>query len=420
LKKAIYSGLALLVASLTATACGPQTNNDKTSSNTSGTTGSGKITLQFLQNKQEAVGTFNKLIKKFEAQYPNIQVTQINPPDADTVLKTDLAKNKLPDVIAMGGDAVYTQLVQADVLYDFSKDPSLKNINPEYLKMLANLTGSSTPYGIPFSANAQTILYNKDIFAKLGLSVPHTWNELIATAQKAKAKGVTPFYFGFKDSWTTMIPWNSLAANAQSPTFFSDLKAGKTTMTKVYSSVADKMLQLASYGQQNKFGVGYNDANTAFAQGKSAMYVQGIWAIPPILQANPKIHLGAFPFPATASANTNKLVSGVDTVLTVSNDSPNRDAALKFVDFLLQPNNAKLYITEQKEFSAVKGVKQTDPVVAPLQSLITSGHIVDYPDHYYPTAMQFSNLVQNFLMKKNKTAFLSTLDKEYKKAEANQ
>ena len=36
------------------------------------------------------------------------------------------------------------------------------------------------------------ILYNKDVYAKLGLQVPKTWADFMANSDKIKAAGITP------------------------------------------------------------------------------------------------------------------------------------------------------------------------------------------------------------------------------------
>lgn len=418
MKKTAVAVTGLLALTTAVTGCG-------TANNTSGGTGSsgGPVTLQFLQNKTEAVNEFNTLIKEFEKANPNIKVQQLNPPNADTVLQTDLTKNQLPDVISMGADATFIEMANAGVLKDFSGSSELTSVNSTYVKMLETEVGKSTPYAIPYTVNAEPILYNKTLFQKYGLTVPTTWNQLMADAQKVKAAGGTPFYFGFKDSWTTMVPWNALAANNQGANFFADLKAGKTTFAQSYPTIANRMVQLASYGQSSEFGTGYNDANTAFANGKSVFYVQGDWAIPSILSANPKIPLASFAFPATNDPSTNKLVSGIDSALTISASSKHQAAAQKFIDFLLQKQNAQAYCDNQKLFSAVSGVTQSDPAVANLQTYIDKGQIADYPDHYYPSAMDanVSNMIQGFLVKKTPTSqFLAQLDNAYKKAIAQQ
>ena len=60
----------------------------------------------------------------------------------------------------------------------------------------------------------------------------------------------------------------------------------------------------------------------------------------------------------------NKLISGVDTLLAISEDSKHKEEAQRFIQFLLEPENSKQYITEQTLFSTVEGVTQDDPAVA--------------------------------------------------------
>ena len=416
------SGFLAVAATATLTGCGSTGSTSSTSSSGSGTSGnsSTKVTLQFLQNKTEATGEFKKLIKQFEQKNPNITVTQITPPNADTVLKTDLTKNQLPDVIAMGADSTFIEMAKAGVLKDFAGSSALQQVNGSYVKMMETEVGKSDPYGIPYTVNAEPLLYNKTLLQKYNLTPPTTWDEMMSDAQKIKAAGGTPFYFGFKDSWTTMVPWNALAANVQDPTaFMSALKSGKETFANNYQTVAQRMVQLASYGEPGEYGKGYTDANTAFANGKSVFYVQGDWAISSIMQANPKMQLGAVIFPATNTASKTKLVSGIDSVLTMPTQTKNKAAAQKFINFLLQQSVAQTYSNSQLLFSAVKGVTNENSVVAPLEKYMSAGRVSDYPDHYYPAAMDanVSNMIQGFLVKKEAPAtFLASLDSAYQKA----
>ncbi|QQE78720.1 ABC transporter substrate-binding protein [Alicyclobacillus sp. SO9] len=417
MKRVIITVSGFLALATAVTGCGSSTSNSSGNSST-GSSG-GKVTLQFLQNKTEAAGEFDKLIKQFEQKNPNIKITQINPPNADTVLKTDLTKNQLPDIISMGADSTFIEMAQTGVLKSFAGSSELNNINPTYVKMLEKEVGKSDPYGLPFTVNAEPLLYNKTLLKKYKLTPPTTWSEMMSDAQKIKAAGGTPFYFGFKDSWTTMVPWNALAANLQGPNFFKDLKSGKATFSNSYQTVAKRMQQLASYGEPGEFGKGYNDANKAFANGKSVFYIQGDWAISSIMQANPKLKLGAVLFPATNNASQTKLVSGIDSVLTMTTKTKHAADAQKFIDFLIQKSVAQSYSDSQKLFSAVTGVKDSSSIVAPLQQYMKAGRISDYPDHYYPSAMDanVSNMIQGFLVKKTAPAtFLKSLDSAYQKA----
>ncbi len=61
------------------------------------------------------------------------------------------------------------------------------------------------------------MIYNKEIFAKYGIEVPKTWDELIAACDKLKAAGVAPFYATLKDNWTIGQGWYDYAVGGEVP-----------------------------------------------------------------------------------------------------------------------------------------------------------------------------------------------------------
>lgn len=378
---------------------------------------SGKVKIEFFHYKSEAKDTFDKLIAKFEKENPNIDVVNVNPPDAETVLKTRVAKRDIPDIVAIGANSTFAELSKAGVFVDVTNAPELDSIQPAYIDMLRDVTGLEKVYAIPYAANADGIIYNKTIFNELGLTVPKTWDELIDVAEKVKAAGKTPFYFTFKDAWTTLPAYNALAANTQGENFFDQLNDGKTTFQKGYKEATEKFVQLLEYGHKDNFGKGYADGNVAFAKGESAMYLQGIWAIPEIRKANPDIELGVFPYPATNDPENTKLVSGVDLLLAISKTSKHPEEARKFVNFLLDPENAKFYLSEQNAFSAIKGITQDDPALDGLKESFEKGALVDFPDHYIPIAVGLEKLLQQLTHDKDVEKFLKNLDTEWEKVQ---
>ena len=52
------------------------------------------------------------------------------PADAGTVLKTRMAKNDMPDIVAMGGDNNYTEVESAGMLVDLSSEDYVSGILP--------------------------------------------------------------------------------------------------------------------------------------------------------------------------------------------------------------------------------------------------------------------------------------------------
>ncbi|MGR6546428.1 ABC transporter substrate-binding protein [Paenibacillus tundrae] len=385
------------------------------SSCTSRDSANGKVQIEFFQNKPEAKGTFDELIQTFNAAHADIQVTQVNPPDAETVLKTRVVKNDIPDIMAMGATDTYSTLAQSDIFTDLTDSSLVQTIDPNYIQMLKDVTGMDEVTGIPYATNANGIMYNKTLFNEMGLDVPKTWDELIATAQQIKDAGKIPFYFTYKDDWQTNLPFNALGPNLVGIDFYLERRENKVTFKEKYREVAEKQLELMKYGHSDNFGKAYSDGNRAFANGEAFMYIQGTWAIPEIRKANPNVDIGFFPFPTGNDASQIKLVNGIDSLFTIAADTPNRAQAEEFIAFLLEPENIGRYIDEQTLFSAVEGVKQDDPAVQELMPYIEQGKVIDFADHYIPAAVQLNSIVQSFLQNQNIDNYLDTLDKEWDK-----
>jgi raffinose/stachyose/melibiose transport system substrate-binding protein len=283
--------------------------------------------------------------------------------------------------------------------------------------MVNRLAGPDTKgtFGLPYATNANAVIYNKAKFEELGLEVPTTWDEFIATLEEVKAAGEIPIYLTLKDAWTGMISWNSLAANIAGEDFAENKNNGDASFVQNYSEVADKMLTLTKYGHKDNMGVAYGDGNNAFASGKGVFYLQGNWAIPEIQKAEPSIELGVFPMPVTNDPAKNKLVSGVDVILTMNKDTEHKEEAMKFIEFMMNKETVQKYIDEQKAFSAIQDVYQEDVVFEGIKENFETGELTSFPDHYYPAGIGAENLLQEFLIKKDKEKFLKKMDSEWEK-----
>ena len=95
-----------------------------------------------------------------------------------------------------------------------------------------SVTQGGKVYGAPWgTAIGGGILYNKDVYSKLGLQIPKTWAEFEANNDKIKAAGITPVIETFKapDTWTSQLfvlgdYYNVQLAN---PNFAKDYTANK-------------------------------------------------------------------------------------------------------------------------------------------------------------------------------------------------
>ncbi|HAN57719.1 MAG TPA: sugar ABC transporter substrate-binding protein [Erysipelotrichaceae bacterium] len=382
-----------------------------------GATSSKKTTIEIISYKQEAATYFEQVAKEFNATHSNIELKISSPNDAVTVMKTRFIREDYPDMIGIGGDATFSEFVDAGILADVSDYAGLKKVKKSYLTMLDQLEYVPTKgtYGVPYVANAAGVLYSKKIFKKYGYKVPQTWNDLMALCKQMKKDGVLPFYFGFKDTWTTLAPWNALAVSLAPATITQSVNEGKTTFTKSYSELADKMKALLQYGEKEVAAYGYNDACTAFAKGQSAMYTIGSYAIPQILSSNPKMDIGSFVMPANNDASKNNLNSGIDLMFGVTKACKHKKEAYEVLDFLLKKQNLQKYINAQRALPCVTGQFTLPKQFSDMNPWIQSGKMVDYQDHHYPSTMGCDAIVQSYLLKGDKKAFLAKWDQDWKR-----
>ncbi len=378
---------------------------------------SGKTEIEILQYKPEAASYFDKVEEEFNASHDDIHLTISSPNDASTIMRTRFVRNDYPDIIGIGGDINYSYYVDADILADVSDYPGMADIKDSYVDILEALeiTPKEGTYGVPYVANAAGILYNKDMFEEHGWEIPETWSELIDLCEEIQSEGILPFYFGFRDTWTCLAPWNSLAVALAPADTCKQVNAGETTFTDEYRETAEKCLELVSYGPEDPFAYGYNDACTAFANGESAMYPIGSYAVPQILSVNPDMNIDSFVTPGNDDALKNTLNSGVDLMFAVTEACENKEAAYEVLDFLLENENVQAYIDDQNAVPCKEGNFELAPMLDGMTPFIESGNMTDYQDHYYPSEMAVDAQIQTFLINKDVDAFLVKFDKDWQR-----
>ena len=376
---------------------------------------SGVTEIEILQYKPEAATYFDQVEEEFNASHDDIHLTISSPNDASTIMRTRFVREDYPDIIGIGGDINYSYYVDADILADISDYQGLSDIKQSYLDILEALeiTPEAGIYGVPYVANAAGILYNKDMFEEYGWEIPETWGELIQLCEDIRAEGILPFYFGFRDTWTCLAPWNSLAVGLAPSDTCQQVNAGETTFTEEYRETAEKCLELVSYGPDDPFAYGYNDACTAFANGESAMYPIGSYAVPQILSVNPEMNIDSFVTPGNDDASKNTLNSGVDLMFAVTAACEHKDAAYEVLDFLLEDENIQAYIDDQNAVPCKEGDFELAPMLDGMKPFIEAGNMTDYQDHYYPSEMAVDAQIQTFLINGDVDAFLAKFDKDW-------
>ena len=407
---------ALMAGMLTVTGCGGSSDGDSSAKG-------GKTELELFSSKAENKDVLQQLVDKFNEAHEDVTIKITAPADAGTVLKTRMAKNDMPDIVMMGGDNNYTEVESAGMLVDLSDQDYISNIQDSYMQMVydVNKDKEEKAYGVPYATNASGVIYNVDKFKELGLEIPKTWDEFIDVLDQIKDAGEQPLLMTYKDAWTSLCPWNSMAPDLQPDGFTDDRKEGKTTFAGTHEEIVEKYLTLLDYAQDDFMGLTYDDGNKAFANGDAVMIINGNWAINQYKNANADINVNMFALPASNDESKNYVTSGVDVLMGVCKDSANEDMAKEFVSFMMEPENAQTYIDDQFAFSAIKDVEQNNETVAGVKEDIANGKVANFPDHYYPSGFDLSALISEMCLnysngmdnQENMDQFLKQCDEKY-------
>lgn len=379
------------------------------------------IEVEMVSYKPEAVAAFEEIQNKFNESHDNIHLTINSPNEAMTILKTRFIKEDYPDIVAIGGDVNYSNFLDADLFMDVSDFEGVKNIKQSYLDMEKELefTPHEGIYGLPYAANAAGILYNEDMFVEHGWEIPETWDEFIALCDTIEEEGIVPIYLGFKDTWTCLAPWNTLAVGLTDSDVYNQVNKGNTTFEKEYKEVAEKMKMLLNYAEPNPYAYSYNDACTAFARGEAAMYTIGSYAVPQIKSVNPDMNINSFTFPANESKEDNVLNSGIDLNFAVMKESSEKKEAIyEVLSFLYEDETIQIYLDDQGGITCKEGNFKVPNEIGGMREYIEAGKVADFHDHHYPSEMSVDALIQTFLMDESDEAvetFLKRFDSEWER-----
>ena len=214
----------------------------------------GKTEIEIVQYKPEAANYFTKVEEAFNATHDDIHLTISSPNDAMTILRTRFIREDYPDIIGIGGDINYSYFVDAEILSDVSDYPGLADIKQAYIDIdeALEFVPKEGTFAVPYVANAAGVLYNKDMFEEHGWKIPETWEELNALCDAIQAEGIQPFYFGFKDTWTCLAPWNAMAVDLSPADTTKQVNRGETTFTAEYRELSERYLSLLQYRSEER------------------------------------------------------------------------------------------------------------------------------------------------------------------------
>ncbi|MGS2778559.1 ABC transporter substrate-binding protein [Robertmurraya sp. GLU-23] len=375
-KKKIFAVLssAALFAGIMA---GCSSNNDSASGEKE--EDSGQVTLTILVDNQSNLDGMKAVTDAIEEKYDIKTEYELRPGggEGDNLVKTRLATGDMTDLMAYNSGSLFQALNPEQNFVDITNEPFVETIIDDAKE---SLSSNGKVFGIP-SANVMAggWFYNKKVYAELGLSVPTTWDELMANNEKIKAAGKTAVIGSYKDSWTSQLI--VLADNynvlQQHPTFPEDFTANKAKIADTPGALRsfEKLAEVFEGGYLNEdfLATGYEAGLKMLAEGQGAHYPMLTFALP-MLSANYSEQLndiGFFPQPGE-SADENGLTVWLPGGIYINKNSEHVDEAKKWMEFFISQEGIDIYTSKIKPDGppAIKDIELPEDVYPAVKDMM--------------------------------------------------
>jgi raffinose/stachyose/melibiose transport system substrate-binding protein len=312
----------------------------------------------------------SKIIPAFNKHYPDIKIefAPSAPKEYNAALNARLDGGTAGDLVTCRPFDASLALYQKHQLDGLNDLKGMDNFS-DVAKAAWQTDDGKTTFCVPIASVIAGFIYNKEAFAKVGVSEPKTLEEFHAVLEKFKKDGTyVPLVMGTADQWeaATMGFQNIGPDYWKGETGRANLIAGQEKFTDPqYVAVFKELATWGPYLGSGFQAQTYPDSQNLFSLGKGAIYAAGSWDIS-TFRGQAKFAMGAFPPPLPAGASGCYISDHTDIAMGVNSASTKKEDAKKFLEWLTTPEFAAIYVNALPGFFSLAKtpVKVDDDVAA--------------------------------------------------------
>ena len=401
MRRGIAAAVLATAIAVSASACG-----GSGSSAGSSTKANGPVTITWWDTSDATneAPTYKALVAAFEAANPTIKVNYVNVPfgTAEAKFQTAAGSSGAPDVLR--SDVGWTPaFAKAGFLAPLDGTPAMADQSAFEASLIKQASFGGHVYGAPQVTDTLGLMYNKELFAKAGITAaPTSWDALKADAavikQKAGVDGFAleasgyygmPFLFGegtdLVDAASNKITVNSAAA----------VKAITTAKSFIGAPGVSKLDITANAD---------TDIMDAFESGKVAMVVQGPWDITNVYSGSAfgnHANLGIAAVPAGSTGTAGAPTGGQNLVAYAGADAAHLAASEKFIAFMTSAASETTVAlkngTLPARSDAYTAAVNADPGIAGFQAILSHSvprpALPEYSSLYTPFGNDYTKIL---------------------------
>ncbi|WP_069998591.1 extracellular solute-binding protein [Cellulosilyticum sp. I15G10I2] len=394
LKRGLALAIGLTMGLTTLSGCGRQadTTTSESASSNGGTVQKSaanaqktKLTLWHIQTNGDAPNYIQDSMDRFVADNPQYEVEVV-------VMQNDAYKQKIR--IAMGTDSMpdifphwsggpMVEYIKAGRVADITQYMNKDNYKDKFLDGgIAQATYEDKIWGMPVeNTSVAGIFYNKEIFQRLGLSVPKTISELEKVCDTLLENGIIPFSLANKTKWTGSMYYMYLVERFGGTSVFAaaaNRDAGGTFEHEAFKYAGDKIQEWVKKGYFNEGFNGLDEdsgqSRTLLYNDSAAMHLMGSWFLSTAQGENPEFmkKVGFMSFPAVDGGvgHPDSVIGTLgDNFYSIAASCKDVEGAFKAMQYLIDDVAIEKRVADGR-LVPVKGLKVDDENLAAVKQAV--------------------------------------------------
>ena len=335
-----------------------------------------EVTIEVWIAQVDWADAWDEMEKKFEEEYPHINVEHVGLGEDTTFLTTRIGANDLPDVIQCNNNQNMDTMVAGNMLEDLSNWEVAK-LMPDTYKNAFTHNGKFV--GMCQGAAFSCMFFNMDILKAAGWDkAPTNWSELLQCCADIEAKtDAAPLVTAAGKTTTSWMILELVLSNLLNDAdavkaYQEDFKNGTFDWAAV-PGLEERMNQIAPYFLTGASSMLEEDAATAMGDGLAAMCIAGNWNAGMISGVVENIYASLPPFGDSVNWISNSPEDAFCVTVNPNRTEAEQEAVETFFNWLFIGEN----------FAMIQNARGTVPVVTSMTE-----DLIALPECMIPVAAQ--------------------------------
>lgn len=307
----------------------------------------------------------------FEKENPDVKIHLVSMPTTDEVVskvEDMLTVGEVPDVVftaGVGQKSIYEFMVEQDLAVDFmpymeADEAFMDNVAP------GNINYWETEDGKLYTISDVLLLsggywYNEDIFRAAGITqIPATWDEFydvytkIASWAQAQGNGIEAMRILDEGCLYLM---DQMLAGMDGKTAESISNNRMEIHADEFTQCLSSLQEIYDHSSGEAMDYSYRDATSLFNEGKTAMYINGVWGASMI---SDDLNVKYATFPTYDGKSMSSVSACLGYIVGNSKEKEKVDASIRFVKYMMSKEVQERILIETGQVPANPNISAED------------------------------------------------------------